>query len=73
MNYVSSNTGSMMDFHAHADLSDFGTIRHEMGHAFGLKHNDTNPQSIMCSLIYGRTVNTVQLTDNNAAVSLYSY
>ncbi|MBQ1478244.1 MAG: hypothetical protein IIZ33_08870 [Erysipelotrichaceae bacterium] len=58
-----------------------GTVRHEMGHAFGLRHNNTNPNSIMHQ--YGvyrpdlgtyeyRNVHTVQYTDNLAVVNLYS-
>ena len=57
-----------------------GTIRHEMGHAFGLAHNNTNPNSIMhqyrivtSSGYEYRAVQTVQYTDNAAVNSLYGY
>ncbi|MBP0726707.1 matrixin family metalloprotease [Bacillus sp. RG28] len=43
-----------------------GVVAHEMGHVFGLDHNDTNPNSIMCSAWAGRAVNTVQKVDNDA-------
>ncbi len=35
-----------------------GTIAHEMGHAFGLAHNNYEGDSIMCQFGAGRTVNT---------------
>ena len=59
-----------------------GTIRHEMGHAFGLQHNNENPYSIMHNYVYQdpftgqsvyRAVQTVQYTDNLAINNLYSY
>ena len=50
-----------------------GTVTHEMGHAIGLAHYNTNPSSIMCQLSYERTVNTPQLVDNNAINTLYGY
>lgn len=43
-----------------------GVVAHEMGHAFGLAHNNTNPNSIMCQAISGRAVYTVQQFDNDA-------
>ena len=48
-----------------------GTIGHEMGHVFGLKHT-TDRYSIMCQLGSGRAVNTVQAADNEAFNSLYN-
>ncbi len=48
-----------------------GTVRHEIGHALRLKHNNTNPNSIMCQHGAGRVVQTVQYTDNLAVVNLY--
>lgn len=53
--------------------SAYGEMRHAMGHAFGLTDNNMNHYSIMCSYSMPRQVNTVQLTDNNAIVSLYGY
>lgn len=48
-----------------------GTIAHEIGHNLGLKHNNTNVNSIMCQTQYNRAVETVQKTDNIAVVNLY--
>lgn len=48
-----------------------GTIVHEFGHAWGLAHNQTNHNSVMCQLGSGRKVNTVQEVDNNAFNSKY--
>lgn len=48
-----------------------GTVLHEMGHAMGLKHNNTNHNSIMCQLGAGRAVQSVQYTDNSAIIALY--
>lgn len=48
-----------------------GTILHEMGHAMGLKHNNSNPNSIMCQTSADRAVQSVQYTDNAAIITLY--
>lgn len=53
-----------------------GTITHEMGHAFGLHHYNTNAYSIMCqSYVSGtglrRLVETVQQEDNDAINAKY--
>lgn len=48
-----------------------GTFIHEMGHAFGLAHNNSNPNSIMCQTRYGRAVQRVQRIDNDALNRLY--
>ena len=37
-----------------------------MGHAFGLMHNNSNQNSIMCQTGYGRIVQRVQSVDNDA-------
>ncbi|MBQ6367669.1 MAG: matrixin family metalloprotease [Erysipelotrichaceae bacterium] len=65
-----------------SDAAAGGTIRHEMGHAFGLAHNNCNPNSIMhqyytynpCDNTYEyRVVQTIQQTDNTAINNLYGY
>mgnify|MGYP002069820034 FL=1 len=48
-----------------------GTFTHEMGHAFGLAHNNTNQDSVMCQTAYNRRVQRVQKVDNDALNSLY--
>lgn len=54
-----------------SDYNKQGTIVHEFGHAWGLAHNNTNSNSVMCQLGSGRTVNTVQQVDNDAFNTLY--
>ena len=48
-----------------------GTVIHEMGHAFGLAHNNSNPYSIMCQTSSGRKVQSVQAIDDNAVNAKY--
>lgn len=48
-----------------------GTTIHEMGHAFGLAHYNSNKYSIMCQTGYGRIVQRVQKTDNDTINILY--
>lgn len=50
-----------------------GTVRHEMGHAFGLKHwsSPVNVYSIMAQIGEGRAVQSVQLTDNDSINIIY--
>ena len=48
-----------------------GTTTHEVGHALGLAHYQTNPYSIMCQTGAGRVVQTVQKVDNDAVNILY--
>lgn len=51
-----------------------GTIIHEIGHGMGLAHRNSSPDSsIMCQRAYGRTVNTVQYSDNLNLLNLYGY
>ena len=48
-----------------------GTLIHEMGHAFGLAHYNSNPNSIMCQTNKGRKVQRVQKTDNDTINAIY--
>lgn len=48
-----------------------GTIAHEMGHAFGLAHNNSNPNSIMCQTGSGRRVSSAQICDLKGINHLY--
>jgi hypothetical protein len=48
-----------------------GTVAHEFGHAFGLAHQNFNPNVIMCQLGSGRAVNTPQGDDLNGINALY--
>lgn len=48
-----------------------GTTTHEVGHALGLAHYQTNPYSIMCQTGAGRVVQSVQQVDNDAINILY--
>lgn len=65
INHTLMSSDSVSDWTAH------GTFRHEIGHVFGLAHNNSNPNSIMCQTSAGRAVNTIQAVDNNALNSLY--
>ncbi|MBO5477937.1 MAG: hypothetical protein J6A15_09330 [Clostridia bacterium] len=49
-----------------------GTIAHELGHAFGLDHQNNNVNSIMCQVGNGRVVQTVDQTSHNAINTLYN-
>ena len=48
-----------------------GFMKHEIGHAFGLDHNNSNQYSIMCQMEFGRQVQSVQAVDNTALNGLY--
>ncbi|MDQ4503166.1 matrixin family metalloprotease [Sinomonas sp. ASV322] len=48
-----------------------GTTIHEVGHALGLAHYNSNPYSIMCQTSYGRVVQRVQQVDNDSILYLY--
>jgi len=55
-------------------LSSFnreGSCAHEMGHVMGLDENNTMPQSVMCQLMYGRTVNNARADDCHGINHLY--
>ncbi|MEF9893366.1 matrixin family metalloprotease [Anaerorhabdus sp.] len=47
-----------------------GTVIHELGHSFGLQHDNNNRYSIMCQST-SRLVETVQKVDNDAIVAKY--
>lgn len=49
-----------------------GTITHEIGHAFGLNHQNNNINSIMCQTGYGRAVERVDQISHNAINTLYN-
>lgn len=66
--YINDNYFRRNDF---SNAQATATLAHEMGHAFGLAHNNTNPNSIMCQLGYGRTATRIQKVDNDALNSLY--
>lgn len=48
-----------------------GTLAHEMGHAFGLAHDNNNTLCIMCQTASGRAVYLVSSDDNDAINYLY--
>ena len=48
-----------------------GVMKHEIGHAFGLDHNNSNQYSIMCQMEFGRQVQSMQAVDNTALNGLY--
>ena len=48
-----------------------GVIAHEMGHVFGLAHNNDNVYSIMCQSAYNRVTETVGLADHYGINAMY--
>lgn len=50
---------------------DYRTAKHEMGHAFGLGHNESS-YSIMCPVLTDTYVTTVQKCDHDAINYLYN-
>ena len=54
-----------------ASVHKQGVIAHEMGHVFGLAHNNDNPYSIMCQGAYGRVTETVGLADHYGINAMY--
>lgn len=55
---------------SHSDSYDIRTAKHEMGHAFGLRHYE-NSYSIMCPNIVDTYVTTVQQCDHDTINYLY--
>ncbi len=49
-----------------------GTIAHELGHAFGLEHQNKNINSIMCQFSCGRKMHRVDEISHNAINTLYN-
>lgn len=60
-----NNLNQLTSFHRE------GTISHEMGHVFGLAHNNSMPSSVMCQYGFGRTVNRPSADDCNGINYLY--
>lgn len=58
--------------HNNSATIDRHVIIHEMGHCFGLAHNDNNPNSIMYPYIEGSNVHYVQQVDVNDLKNLYN-
>lgn len=54
-----------------ANSYDYRTAKHEMGHAFGLMHNESS-YSIMCPGLLDIKVNTVQQCDHDSINYLYN-
>jgi predicted Zn-dependent protease len=48
-----------------------GTAAHEIGHCFGLRHNNTNTNSIMCQTAHNRKVSSAQICDLKGINHLY--
>lgn len=66
--YINHDTYSNPNF---SNDQALGTTIHEIGHALGLDHYNSNPYSIMCQTRYGRVVQRVQRTDNDTVNYLY--
>ncbi|PWK14943.1 matrixin family metalloprotease [Tumebacillus permanentifrigoris] len=54
-----------------SDWDERGSVAHEIGHAFGLAHSNSNPYAIMCQLSNGRQVQSATADDLNGVNALY--
>jgi len=53
------------------NLKARGVAAHEIGHAWGLDHNNSNQYCIICQLSNGRRVHSISKTDNDAFYRKY--
>lgn len=67
-NKIYLNTETLDDYN---NAKKQGVSAHEIGHALGLAHDNTNPDVLMCQSSYGRTVETVQNDDRDGVNNIY--
>ncbi len=63
---ITLNPNLLPNDNAAERISSQATITHELGHVFGLNHNNTNPFSIMFPFNEGRLSNNIRQVDNDA-------
>jgi len=64
-----------LNYDLYDSLSSFnkkGTMSHEIGHALGLAHDNSNPNVVMCQLKFNRVVNAAQSDDLDGISYLYN-